>query len=167
MDGCSLKSLHHNECVEVAFLAALEIVLQVEVQSRPVSVVRVEIERESMRKSTDVGGRCFMMLRPGRRVLRLFNKGLIVHSFEQEVVVTQSRPCIVVSLPITPRTWRPPTVIGGGPRTYRVWLSVIGSWGNDSWEPRRMVRSCMTERLSPPRERGSSSYRWKPCNPSR
>ena len=100
MDDCSLTSLHHNECVEVAFLAAPEIVLQVVVQSRPVSDVRVEIERESVFESTDDGGRCIMMLRPGRHVLRLLHKGLIVLWLEQEVVVTQSRPCIVVSLPI-------------------------------------------------------------------
>ena len=115
MDDCSLTSLHHNECVEVAFLAAPEIVLQVVVQNRPVSEVRVEIERESVFESTDEGGRCIMMLRPGRHVLRLLHKGLIVLWLEQEVVVTQARPCIVVSLPITLRTWRAPTVIGGRP----------------------------------------------------
>ena len=104
MDDCSLTSLHHNECVEVAFLAAPEVVLQVVVQRRPVSDVRLEIERESVRESTDEGGRCIMMLRPGRHVLRLLHKGLIVHWLEQEVVVTQSRPCIVVFLPITLRT---------------------------------------------------------------
>ena len=123
----------------MAFLAAPEVVLQVVVQSRPVSEVRVEIERESVRESTDDGGRCIMMLRPGRHVLRLLHKGQIVHSLEQEVVVTQSRPCIVVSLPITLRTWRAPTIFGERHRAYRVWLTVGGSRGNDSWEPCGMV----------------------------